>query len=314
LIAVCSRERERAVAFASRHGAQVGYGSFEELLSRPDIEVVYVATPHNLHREHVMKAARAGKHVLCEKPLALTTNDSEDMVNSCRYAGVHLGVCFQNRYHPVHVEMRRLIQAGAVGDLIHVRSQYSRLLPGSWTGWRANPSLTGVPSLVGMGTLTGLAIHALDVVRYITGEEGCEFGAMMDRAATEGTAENDVAILVRMSGGGFATVHASRRSPRANNDVVVDGSKARVGGLGTVGTLLEGSLEFVTDAEIRRTDYADPDPQTGLYSLAIEDFSRCVSQGATPVATGEDGLIMTRWLEAIVRSAQQGQTVSLRAG
>lgn len=305
LVAVCSRDQSRATAFATRHGAEAGYDAYERLLGHPGVQVVYVATPPSLHRADVLQAAEAGKHVLCEKPMALAVADAEAMVAACRRAGVVLGVCFQNRYHPAHVEVRRLVADGRVGQVLQVRAQYSRLVPGAWQGWRADPAMSGA------GSLTGQGVHALDLVRYVTGEEVVEVSALMDRPPASASVDYAVAMLLRLRGGGLAVVDDSCRSPWADNDVVLYGSQARVAGRGTVGTFLQGSLELVSDGVSLHADYPDADPATGLYARMIEDFSRCMAEDRPPAATGEDGLAMTRITEAILRSVREGRAVSL---
>jgi len=122
---------------------------------------------------------------------------------------------------------------------------------------------------------------------------------------------DSVAMLLRLSGGGFALVESSRRLPWANNDIVVYGGRARVSGLGTVGTFLQGSLQLVSESVSWRDEYLDPDPATGLYAAMIEDFSRCVDKGEQPAATGEDGLAMARLTEAVLCSACEARTVRL---
>ncbi|MBI2321625.1 MAG: Gfo/Idh/MocA family oxidoreductase [Chloroflexi bacterium] len=308
LVAVCSRDQSRATAFATHHGAEAGYDSYERLLGHPGVQVVYVATPHSLHRAHVLQAAEAGKHVLCEKPMALTVPDAEAMVAACRRAGVVLGVCFQNRYHPAHVEVRRLVADGRVGRVLQVRAQFSRLVHGDWQGWRADPAMTGAGCLMGMG------VHPLDLVRYVTGEEVTEVSAMMDQPPAGASVDYAVAALLRLSGGGFAVVDNSHRSPWADNDLVLYGSQARVAGRGTVGTLLRGGLELVSEGVSLRADYPDADPATGLYARMIEDFSRCVVEDRPPAVTGDDGLAMTRITEAILCSVREGRAVPLADG
>jgi len=305
LVAVCSRDRERALAFAAKHGAAAGYDSFEQLLENRDVEVVYVATPHNLHRQYVLQAAEAGKHVLCEKPMALTVAEAEEMVEACHRAGVVLGVCFQNRFHPAHQEARRLVAAGQVGDVRLARAQYSRDRPGL-QGWRADPKMGGAGSLMGLG------LHALDLVRYVTGEEYVEVSAMMDTDPSSGTLDNEVAMLLRLSGGGFAFVNNSRKLPWANNDLIVNGSRARVMTADTVGTYLQGKLQVESAGISSRTEFSDADAATGLYARMIESFSQAVTEGRQPLATGEDGLAIARLVDAILRSVREGVAIRLR--
>ena len=103
-------------AFASKHEALTAYTSVEELLADSRVDVVFIASPNHLHAEHTRLAAKAGKHVLVEKPMATTVSDCVDMVKACKANGVKFGVGFQLRFHPGHVEASRLVREGALGE------------------------------------------------------------------------------------------------------------------------------------------------------------------------------------------------------
>src|SRR5262245_24815954 len=117
LVAVCSRDRERAEAFADKHGAQVAYTSLEALVDDPRVDAVLIASPNFLHAPYTVRAAQAGKHVLVEKPMAVSIEEAVDMVRACQAYGVKLGVGFHLRYHPGHQEARRLVGEGVLGTL-----------------------------------------------------------------------------------------------------------------------------------------------------------------------------------------------------
>ena len=157
----------------------------------------------------------------------------------------------------------------------------------------------------------GLGLHALDLVRWVTGEEVVEVSAMMDSDPSTGTLDNEVALLLRLSGGGFALVNNSRKLPWANNDLIVNGSRMRVATSNTVGTYLQGSLQVTSSGAVSHTDYSDPDVTTGLYAAMIESFSQVVSEGGQPRATGEDGLAIVKLVDAILRSVKESRAVRL---
>ncbi len=306
LVAVFSRDLGRAHEFAARHGADAGYASYERLLDDPGVDVVYVSTPHALHHDFVLGAAKAGKHVLCEKPLALTVSDAREMLDACRVSGVRLGVCFQNRFHPAHVETRRLVAEGRVGQVQMARAQYSRHGLEPLSGWRADATIGGAGSLMGLG------LHALDLVRYVSGEEFAEVTALMDSDPASGVLDEEVALLVRLGNGGFAFVNANRDMPWATNELAIEGYRARVRTSNTVGTMLRGSLEVETENASAKFEYSDPDPATALYAAMVDDFCDAVVDGREPRATGSDGLAMVRLTEAILRSVTESRTVRLQ--
>ena len=117
LAAVYSRNRQTGEEFARKHGAAAAYDSLDDLLDDPRVEVVYICSPNQLHAEYTERAARAGKHVLVEKPMALNLTDAEAMIQICESQGVKLGVGFQLRLHPGRIETRRRVLAGELGTI-----------------------------------------------------------------------------------------------------------------------------------------------------------------------------------------------------
>jgi len=132
LVAVFDIDKERASAFAAKHQAEKNYDNLEKLFADPDVQIVYISSPNNLHAPHTIQAAKAKKHVLCEKPMTLTVEDSESMIRACRENGVKLGVDLQCRHHPAHEEAKRLIDSGAAGEITLITAQYSQ--PGGRVG------------------------------------------------------------------------------------------------------------------------------------------------------------------------------------
>lgn len=123
--AIASRSLEQANRTADEHGIQTAYGSYEELLSDPTIDVVYIPLPNHLHREWTIRAAEAGKHVLCEKPLALNAKEAEEMVQACANAGVQLSEAFMYRWNPRYDTIRDIIASGEIGELRGIRSAFT---------------------------------------------------------------------------------------------------------------------------------------------------------------------------------------------
>src|SRR5579859_7980116 len=122
LVAVAGRDPARTAAFAAQHSAAPQ--TIAGLLADPTITAVYIAAANDLHAEYTLAAAAAGKHVLCEKPLARTAEEAEAMIVACRAAGVSLGTAFMMRFHPVHQAIRDLIAAGTLGKLLQARVQF----------------------------------------------------------------------------------------------------------------------------------------------------------------------------------------------
>ncbi len=306
LVAVCSRDRGRATAFAARHGADRSYTDYEAMLRDEAVEVVYVATPNNLHAAQAIEAAKAGKHVFCDKPMALVVPDAERMVETCLQSSVKLGVAFQNRHHPAHVEARRLIASGAVGQVALATAEYSRSLSGPGrSGWRGNPEVAGAGSLMGMG------LHPLDLVRFLVGREVETVQAFTDEHLPDRLDET-ILVSLRFQGGAFATVASSRNYLCPLNDVVIYASQGTIRGVGTVGMRLAGHLEVIRKEGTSIKEFPGHDTDTGCYQLMVEAFCRSIAEGREPNASGKDGLEMVRLAQGLLESSRTGRAVALR--
>ena len=122
---IASRGLEKSSAVAAEFGVEKAYGSYEELLQDEEIDAIYIPLPNHLHREWVIRAAEAGKHVLCEKPIALNSIEAEEMVDACNKAGVHLAEAYMYRHHPRIAELQQLIARGEIGDLRSIRGTFT---------------------------------------------------------------------------------------------------------------------------------------------------------------------------------------------
>jgi|FaiFalFF_MnMetaG_3_1042247.scaffolds.fasta_scaffold00827_3 1,5-anhydro-D-fructose reductase (1,5-anhydro-D-mannitol-forming) len=308
LVAVVSRDLGRARAFAQRHGAAGSYDSIPDFLRHPGLDIVFIASPNALHKEHTLLAAQAGKHVLVEKPMALSVADCWAMIEECRRRGVVLGVGFHARQHPAHQEVRRLVRHGVLGDLVLIQGQWARGVRGEkraapFTGLRA---WWGDPALAGGGAMMGMGVHLIDLVRYISGQEVTEVVAMTDEREDRPLEELAIALL-GLSGGAYATLVCSRRLPDSLNNLVVYGVNGRAVGHGTLGTTLTGRLEVETTQVQTAIAYTAGD----MYQAQVEAFQRALVEGGEPPATGLDGLRVCQVTEAIFRSQREGRRVPI---
>lgn len=302
-VGVHSRDRERGARFARAHGAERSFESLAEMLADPEIAAVHVCSPNHLHADQTILAAEAGKHVLCEKPMSLTIGDCERMIAACSANGVRLGVGFENRHHPAHHELRRLVAAGALGAVPVATVQYSRWLKVSIGGWRADPALSGG------GALMGLGVHCLDLVRFVLGAEAEEVVAFTDERSSGRPVDELVLALVRFSNGTFCQVVSGINVPRSHNDVVLYGERARAESIGALGMYLQGALEIVTEDGTTRTEY--PADDVGTLVLQVEAFHESIAAGTEPNASGEDGRRMVMLTDALLASARDGRAVAV---
>jgi 1,5-anhydro-D-fructose reductase (1,5-anhydro-D-mannitol-forming) len=299
LVAVVSRDEGRAKEFAGKHGARHAYTRYEDLLADPAVDVVYIATPNALHAEQAISAAEAGKHVLCEKPLAMTVEDARRVVEAAREHGVRLGTNFQTRHFAPVEEIQRAIRAGEIGDILVVQAESS---PGAnpLRGWRTDASLAG------MGTVNNIGVHPLDLVRYLVAAEVREVAAMTDVGRRD-ELETLALVLLRFEGGALAYVNANQKVPLHQNDIEL---------YGTSGTILGRNCTrpgFDSEVTVRTAD-GERTIQSSTrdgFDRAVAAFNRAILEDRTPSASGEDGLRSVEVVDAIRTSARSGTIVQL---
>lgn len=300
LISVVSRDPGRAEEFAQTHGAAHALDDYAKMLADPAVEAVYIATPNALHAEQVIAAARAGKHVLCDKPLAVTVSDARRCVDECRGAGVRLGVTFQTRNHDGLAEAAELVRSGAIGTVViaEVEMSAGRNLPG---GWRTDPALAG------LGTLNNIGVHAFDLLRYLIGSEVSEVVALVDSEPGY-QVDTTALVLLRFEDGTLAYVNANQSVPNGRDDIVIYGTEGRVLGRNLSRPGRAGTLSFIT----RDGEREFPATSHDAYRRTIEAFADAVRGGRDPSPSGEDGLRSVELTTAIAVAIRERRVISLR--
>jgi predicted dehydrogenase len=163
LLGAAGSSAEGSGAFAARHGTPRAFDSVVQLLHDPDIDIVWVASPNNLHEDHVRQALQAGKHVLAEKPLAITGPAALELANLAERLDVRLGVGYQGRFHPAMRDVRQMIVEGSIGDVAFIRSSWQTQYAGLPDPWRLDPETSGGWAIMDIGT------HTLDAALCLTG-------------------------------------------------------------------------------------------------------------------------------------------------
>ncbi len=203
VVAIGSRDLERAQAVAVRHDIERAYGSYEALLADPDVDAVYIPLPNHLHAEWAIRAVRAGKHVLCEKPLALDVAEVDAMEKAARESGVVLAEAFMYRHHPQTLKVKELVDGGAIGAVRFVRGTFSFPL--------SRPDDVRLRPEWGGGCLWDVGCYPLSFTRFLLGAEPVEmFGSQV--LGPSGIDETFAGQLV-FPGGVLAQVDAGFRSP-----------------------------------------------------------------------------------------------------
>jgi 1,5-anhydro-D-fructose reductase (1,5-anhydro-D-mannitol-forming) len=300
LVAVCSRDLSRAQAYATDFGFERAYDSYSALLADDDVAVVYLATPNHLHESQTIQAARAGKHVLVEKPMALTIAGAERMVDACRDRNVKLSVGFHSRHHPAHIHMRELLQGGTLGKPLLISMEWvkANALRDGW--WRD-------PEQVGAYVTMARGVHLIDLMAFLTGHQPLEVSATSDGQRDDQPLEDTILATFRMQDETFGHLVASRLFQRTENRLEIFCSEGRALASGTLGTDGGGSLEVWTSDDTTRTTYTDHSP----YQAEIESFNRSILENTEPNCSGLDGLNAVRVTNAVLESAHTRKSVPL---
>jgi 1,5-anhydro-D-fructose reductase (1,5-anhydro-D-mannitol-forming) len=299
---VVSRDQGRASAFAARHAAARALVSYPDLLADPELDAVYIATPNALHVDQVVTAAEAGKHILCDKPLALSGTDARRAVAACERAGVRLGITFQTRFHDNFGRIREVIQDGSLGEIrvVQVEMSSGRTL---LKGWRTDPALAG------LGVINNIGVHAFDLIRFLLGAEATEVTALTGHE--QGLLPETLAlVLLRFATGALASVNVNQSVAYPRADLTVYGTRGRVTGRSCTRMNMAGHLEILT-----------PDGETTLptasyraYQGVVTAFEEAVLAGRQPSPSGQDGLRSVELTDAIAESLRARRTVPVSPG
>lgn len=302
LIGVVSRDAGRAADFARKFGARHAYTSFDELLRNPAVTVVAIHTPNSQHAVQAIAAARAGKHVFCDKPMATHSADAERIVAACERAGVTLGVNFHNRHMPCFIDTKRFIAGGEIGNvqLVSIEASPGARPGGRLSTWRVDPQVAG------LGTSYSIGVHIYDILRYLLSSEVEMVTAMFDSA--RGVMEETNLSTLRFQNGAMAHVSIHEKAPYPHNDMVIYGTKGRITGRGVTRSRDSGVLEVLTsDGKVQRIEY----PVMNAHEACVIEFSRALLAGRAPAASGIDGLRSVQVTDAMARSAWDGVHVRL---
>lgn len=289
----------------------------EDLLANPDVEAVYIAVPHFLHAPLAIQAAQAKKHILVEKPISITLADADAMIAAARANGVHLSVNFSAQVDPLLQAARNLVAEGAIGKVIGTRIVFRGDKPAHyWAGgysgrvasdWRVKKESAGG------GVLIMNAVHDLNTMRYITGDEVIRVYAEYDTYSTPVEVEDFIAVTYRYANGAIGTIEAGSairgRDPLRNMNRIY----------GTTGQLLlseplriyttESTADVPTGewSEIPGTPLTDPEQMTAM----VDGFAGPIIAGGKPAVSAEDGRAVLAIILAAYQSGAEHRPITL---
>jgi len=319
LVAVQDVDATRAEEVGAKYGVPRVYTSEEELVADPEVQAVYIATPTHLHHEQVTLAAQAGKHVLCEKPLALSVELAEQAVQACKAAGVKLGVNFMMRFHACHQRLKQTIEQGEMGTPVLGKAELTCWYPPIPGAFRQDPALGGGGALIDMGN------HCLDLLEFLFGQKIKRVSCFTGNLVQDYPSEDTAAVLAEFEGGAMGLVNALFNVPdaAARNMLMVYGSKGGAWTFGTIGQDSAGEIHAIIEREDKGYDAAQvrqggPEEEVivpevvNMYQAHIDAFSRAVEADEEPPVPAELGVWSQKVITACYESARTGQAVEVQ--
>lgn len=304
IVRVMSATPERAGQFAADHQIRQSGSDLGEALADPQVEAVYISTTNEKHLPQALAAVQAGKHVLCEKPLALTLHDAVAMVRAAEKSGLVFATNHHLRCSGSHRAVRGLITSGRIGRVLSLRLHHAVYLPPHLQGWRINSPGAGG------GVIPDITVHDADVARFLLGEDPVTVVAQMASSGLGEGVEDSAMSVWSMPSGAMVMSHESFTHPFAGSGLEVHGTEGSIFARDVMTQNPIGSIELVT-ASGRETIAFDTHD---LYQEGVRRFHAAVAGDGDPAATGFDGVKSLAVALAVRDAAARGVRVAVNYG
>jgi predicted dehydrogenase len=296
IVAVSRARADLAGAFAADVGARRWYPRWEELLSDPDVECVYVATPVSVHAAQTIAAAEAGKHVLCEKPMAMTVAECDRMIAACRAHGVRLGIAYYRHFYPVVLRAKAIIASGEIGQPVFAQMnafEYFDPPPDHPRAWLLNRAIAGG------GPMMDFGCHRLEVLVHLFGPVR-RTRAVVANVVFDRDVEDTAAVLLEFEHGPCAAVAVTHAAYDRQDALQVFGTRGSI----QVDELNAGRLLIRAGDQERVESHP---PAANLHRPLVDDFVDAVMMNREPAVTGEIGRTVSAIEDEIYAVAPSGR-------
>lgn len=289
LTSVARARAELAAQFAKEHGARRSHADWRDLLRDADIDAVYLATPVALHVEQAVAAAEAGKHVLCEKPMAIDVTDCSRMIAAARQNNIRLGVAYYRHHYPAITRLRELLASGEIGDPVFATAQAFETFnpprdhPRAWLLRKAAS---------GGGPMADFGCHRIEVLLNLLGPVTSTRGFLSNVRFKDREVEDTCVAHFDFESGAHATISVSHAALERRDTLEIVGTRGSL----HVPVLNEGALRILTPQGSRIEHHP---PHQNLHQPLVDDFVAAVREGREPAVPGETGLAVQRVLAAI---------------
>jgi predicted dehydrogenase len=292
--AIASRDEAKARETAKDLNIPVAYGSYEALLQDPDIDAVYIPLPNHLHKEWTIRAAQAGKHVLCEKPIALNAQEAQEMVDACAKAGVHLAEAFMYRHHPRYQLIKEIIRSGEIGDIRGIHGTFTFNNAHSKQNVRFHKHMGG-------GSIYDVGCYPINAARFILEREPEAATAHAFFSPKHDHVDMMASGLVEFSGAVALTFDCGMWAA-GRNTLEILGTDGRIEVPSAYVSREDRSSNFfVVTKEGRREVEV---PIVNQYSLQADDFAAVVFGDKAPLVPPQDAVNNMRVIDACLKSAE----------
>lgn len=305
IVSVMSSSADRANSFAEANGIANATSSLDALLADSSIDAVYISTTNELHQPQTLAADRAGKHVLAEKPLALSLAGAREMVRACKEAGVVMGTNHHLRHAGSHRAMRDAIADGKIGKPLAARVFHAVFLPPHLQGWRVErPDAGG-------GVVPDITVHDADTLRFVLGDDPEEATALTQQGGMSRAGLEDAVMgVMRFRSGLIAQFHDGFTTKFAGTGFEVHGTEGSLLGHDIMTQRPIGTVTLRTPAGDEQLSF---DPMN-LYERSLTNFHSAINGTGKPSASGEDGIWSLATGLAVLESAHTGRTTRVEAG
>jgi 1,5-anhydro-D-fructose reductase (1,5-anhydro-D-mannitol-forming) len=304
VLSVLSSDGARGADYAARHGIPQSCTDLDALLNQPEIDAVYISTTNQKHHPQAIAAIAAGKHVLCEKPLAMTLDEAVEMVRAAETKDVTFATNHHLRNAGSHLAIRDLIAAGRLGRILSVRVFHAVHLPPHLQGWRISDATAGG------GVIPDIVVHDADTVRFYLGEDPTEVVAKSAVSGLGQGVEDSVMSIWSMPSGVMVQTHESFTHPFAGSGVEVHGTEGSVFGRGVMTQRPVGEVELVDATGRNAVSFGDHD----LYVRSVALFAEAAAGRGRPAADGFDGVKSLAVALAVREASRLGQAVRVNYG
>ncbi len=318
LVSVMEIDAARAEELRVKYGAKRAYTDEAALLADPEIDAVYIASPVKLHGRQAMMAADQHKHILLEKPIALTCAEAKQVLDYCDARGVRVAAGFMMRFGACINEMKRAYEAGKIGQLVSVYAQFTCWYPDMPGNWRQSKASGGG------GALTDMGVHMIDLIHYVSGSKTRQVAAFHDTLTFKYEVEDSSDLLLRLENGALCTVQTNFNipDPVAKWRFEMFGTRGRLVGSDVVGQVDAGEVELLRvdsvggyDAQQDASGTAAREVITGeygdLYAREIASFCNSLLENKPFVADARNALLAQQVIEAAYRSNDEGIIVTM---